>query len=93
MATTLPFNGVTAGQSATGSVSIYNPGNQAGGSIIAGANSPSGATSYFAPFYRFQPTATLANGNNVVDLVMPGGPNHASTWYVVVYTVAAGVLT
>lgn len=93
MATTLAFNGVTAGQSATGSVSIYSPGDGAGGSIIQGSNAPAGASVYYAPFYRFQPTASLANGNNVVDLVMPGGPNHAQTWYVVVYTVAGGVLT
>ena len=79
MAVTLPYNGPAPSGS--------------GGSIIQGQNVPSGASVYAAPFIRFQPSAVLVNTNNVVDLVMPGGPNNPQTWYTVVYTVAGGVLT
>ena len=79
MSVTLPFNGPAPAQS--------------GGSVIQGQNVPAGAIPYGSPWVRFQPSAVLVNTNNVVDLVMPAGPANPQSWYVVVYTVAGGVLT
>ena len=79
MATTLPYNGPTPAGS--------------GGSVIQGQNIPAGGAPYTYPWIRFQPSANLANGNNVVDLVMPGGPASPQTWYVVVYTFNAGTIS
>jgi hypothetical protein len=94
MATILAFNGpVAPNTGATNSLSV--PGT-AMGSIVTGSNSPpaTGASPnpsiYLAPWIRFQPAAPLANGNNVVDLVMPTGPNHPEAWYAVVYTYSSG---
>ena len=80
MATQLPFAG---GPQPIGS----------GGSMVYTNNSPAGGIPYAYPYIRFQPSAVLANTNNVVDVVMPGGPAHPETWYVQLYTVAGGVLT
>src|SRR5271169_7017912 len=94
MATTFTYNGpVAPNTSATNSLSV--PGT-AMGSIVVGSNVPlaTGAAPnpsiYAAPWLRFQPSTPLANGNNVIDLVMPTGPNHPEAWYVVLYTYSTG---
>ena len=79
MSVQLPYNGPAPSNS--------------GGSVIQAQNAPAGGIPYGSPYIRFQPSAVLVNTNNVVDLVMPGGPGNPQSWYVQVYTVAGGVLT
>jgi hypothetical protein len=78
MAQTLQYTGVIPSGSA--------------GSIPSGSVSPSGGTNstYGAPWIRLQKNTALANNDNVVDLIMPGGPNNPATWYCIVYTYSTG---
>jgi len=85
------LNGPTASNTANQTLAV--PGEM--GVIILGTSLPSGGGLYGfnTPWFRFFSTTILANGNNVIDLVMQGGPSHPVGWYIVIYTYSAGTGT
>jgi hypothetical protein len=86
------LNGPTASNTANQTIAV--PGEM--GVIILGTSLPPGGGlySYDAPWFRFFSSAsTLNTGDNVIDLVMLGGPSHPAGWYIVIYTYGAGIIT
>ena len=82
MATIFAFNDDIANNQASNSYPLGAPslpGSQC--STILGIVTPPGAAPYLVGTYRYtiSPGPTL-NGQNVIDLVMPGGPNNPQTW-------------
>jgi hypothetical protein len=85
LAGTYTLNGPTASNTANQTLAV--PGEM--GVIILGTALPLGGSTpgYGSPWFRFFSSASvLLSGNNVVDLVMQGGPSHPSTWYIIIYT-------
>ena len=74
----------TAGTLASGFQPIYTANGGGASNVGNGGTIPS---------LRFVTNSGAVNGQNVVDLVLPGGKEASASWYLVVYAFSGGFLT